>query len=99
MVALAKRTEAMVNFLKEKGIDTLAIEAQFTESNRRAAALISAYDTYRQVYESTSQDVPDVRRSLREGARRSVVQSVSDFSEHYRTSIFVPLQAAYEKSL
>jgi hypothetical protein len=99
IIALVERSEAMVSFLREKSIDMQTIEAQLPESRRKAAVLVSAYATYREVYEGTSKDTPSVKRSLREGARNAVIRAVHDFSDHYRTSIFVPLQTAYEKAL
>ncbi|MFZ1627104.1 MAG: hypothetical protein WAT81_04865, partial [Candidatus Moraniibacteriota bacterium] len=99
LLALWKRTEAMTNFLKSKGIDTQAIEAVFPEFQERSEALLSAYDTYRAVYEGTVTDSAAVRKSVRLDARESVIRSMRNLVEYYQASILVPLRIGHEKLL
>lgn len=99
LLALWKRTEAMTNFLKSKGVDTQSIEAAFPEFQNRAEALLTAYDTYRAVYEGTAKDGVTTRKSVRAEARGKVIQSMRMLVEYYQKSILMPLRIAHEKVL
>lgn len=99
LLALWKRTEAMTNFLKDKGAETQSIEAAFPEFQNRAEVLLSAYDTYRAVYEGTVNDTEITRKAVRAEAREKVVQSGRSLVEYYQKSILMPLRIAHEKVL
>lgn len=99
LTALWQRTEAIATYLKGRGADIQAVEAAFPEFERRAAALLAAYDTYRAAYEGTAKDNASTKQSVRTGARNAVDQAMNNLTEYYRTSILTPLRLAYEKTL
>ena len=99
LLALWKRTEAMTNFLKSKGVDTQAIEAALPEFQKQSEMLLSAYDTYQAAYEGTVTDSAAIRKSVRSDARESVIRSMRGLVEYYQAYILVPLRVGHEKLL
>lgn len=99
LIALWKRTEAVTNTLKDRGVDTQRIEAAFPEFERRAETLLGAYDTYRLVYERTAKDAPETRAAVRDDARQRVVQAKNNLLEQYQTDILRPLRVAQEQGV
>lgn len=99
LIALWERTQAVTSQLKAEGVEVQAIEAVFPEFERRAETLLSAYDRYQTIYDSTAKDSVETRQALRREARNMVVQAIRDLIDHYRTNILVPLRAAHEKTL
>ncbi|MFZ1654823.1 MAG: hypothetical protein WAT84_03270 [Candidatus Moraniibacteriota bacterium] len=98
LVALWKRTELLTQSLKDRGVDTQSIEAHFPEFEKRAEALLAAYDTYRSVHERTSGDSPTTRSTIRRDARQKVIQAKDQVLDYYRTSILIPLRTAENPS-
>lgn len=99
LIALWKRTEAMTNMLKDRGVDTQAIEAAFPEFERRAEALLGAYDTYRSVSDGTAKEAQAARPAILEDARWKVVQAKESLIEYYQTTILLPLRTAHEQNI
>jgi hypothetical protein len=99
LIALWKRTEAVTNILKDRGVDTQRVEAAFPEFERRAETLLGAYDTYRLVYERTSKDVPEARAAIRDDARQRVIQAKNDLLEQYQADILRLLRVAQEQGV
>ena len=97
--ALEKRTQTMIDFLNQKGVDTAPIETNFLEFKKRSAILLSAYDTYQAAYEGTATDTSAIKRSIRIEARDKVVRAGRDLVDFYQANILTPLRVAYETSL
>ena len=94
---LGKRTELIVASLKGQGIDTKAIESNFPELEKRAADLLSAYDTYRAAYLGTRKDSSSVQASVRGDARNVVLVARNAFIDYYRLNILAPLRLARDQ--
>lgn len=94
---LGKRTESVLAFLRTKGVDTTAIEAQFPELEKRATALLSAYDTYRAAYIGTMKDNESTRLAVRGDARAAVLAAKNALVEHYRLNILTPIRVARDQ--
>ena len=94
---LGKRTESLLSFLRSRGVDTVAIEANFPELEKKAAALLSAYDTYRAAYIGTLKDAASVQSAVRSDARSAVLIAKSDLIEYYRSHILLPIRVARDQ--
>lgn len=99
LLALWKRTEAVTNNLKSKGVDTGAIENTFPEFQEKAEELLAAYDAYRAVYERTKRDTKATRQSVRLDARDRINRAQRALIDHYQTRILAPLRVAREQAL
>ncbi len=99
LLALWKRTEAVTNIMKSKGVDVEKIEATFPEFQERAEELLAAYDSYLAVYERTKSDAPAARRSVRLDARARINQAQRALLDHYQVRILAPLRVARDQSL
>lgn len=99
LLALWKRTEAVTNILKSKGVDTSVIESTFPEFQERAEELLAAYDAYLAVYERTKRDTSAARQSVRLDARSRINQAQRALIDHYQTRILAPIRIAREQVL
>lgn len=99
LLALWKRTEAVTNILKSKGVDTGTIEGAFPEFQERAEELLAAYDAYLAVYERTKRETPSARQSVRLDARGRINQAQRALIDHYQTRILAPIRIAREQVL
>jgi hypothetical protein len=98
LVALWKRTELLTQLLKDRGVDTQSIEVHFPEFEKRAEALLAAYDTFQSAYERTSKDSPVMRSTIRRDARQKVIQAKDQLLDYYRVNILIPLRTAESPS-
>lgn len=99
LLALWKRTEAITNILKSKGVDTATIEAAFPDFEKKAEELLAAYDAYLIVYARTQQDTSAVRQSVRWDARSRIREAQRALVDQYQTHILVPIRIAREQVL
>lgn len=90
LILLWKRTENITRYLKDKGMDTGSIETHFPEFERKAEAVLAAYDTYIGVAERAPSDQA-VRRQMLEDARGGIERALFDLTGFYRSNIFSPL--------
>jgi hypothetical protein len=89
----------MTNMLKDRGVDTQVIEAAFPEFERRAEALLGAYDTYRSVFEGTTKEATATHKAILEDARWKVIQAKESLIGYYQTKILLPLRTAHEQNI
>ncbi len=84
---LQAKTLSLINYFKNAGVDMTAIEKSFIEFEVRSKELLSAYDSFRSAYVSTSNDQSTTRRAIREEARNVVNNSRSSLVEYYKQNI------------
>lgn len=95
LTELQSRTEALIRFSREKGMDVSAVESALSEFKKKSEELLLAYDTFRQTYADTMNDPASTRKAIREEARGLVNRSRSSLLEQYRAQIFDPLRVMW----